>query len=420
MYDDDALWGLERAVEERTFEVIICFHFGLDIMNELAQNNHVFQTMPSMDKISPVISNIDKEEEEDSTTLESASQSSATAGSSSPSSDNDDNLDLRTVVLNGPAESNADFTSNVVITSKYTHWNFVFKFLRERFGQVANFYFLLVGLGQAIPPISSTGGVPQQWLVLTIVLTVDAIFAAIEDKHRHDADAQMNAKLTMKLNPDASDTENVFLPVTWREVVVGDMLKIKAGEAVPADVLILSVYDIDNPDDPSGICFVETKSLDGETNLKVREALVCTNYALQDPAKLRHVPGRVVCERPNPNIADFVGRYEPEEGETHLLDIKNIALRGTTIRNSPYIVGVVLNTGADTKIMQSARGTPSKTSKSLDVINHGIKILMALLLCCVVFGSVYCFIWIYSFAETRDYLELEATSAGTPFRVDAV
>ena len=55
----------------------------------------------------------------------------------------------------------------------------------------------------------------------------------------------------------------------WKNVRVGDFVRIYNDEEIPADVIILSTSDSD------GACYVETKNLDGETNLKVRHALHC-------------------------------------------------------------------------------------------------------------------------------------------------
>jgi len=47
------------------------------------------------------------------------------------------------------------------------------------------------------------------------------------------------------------------------------VIKVQSSEIVPADVILLQVSE-PNPDSHQGICYIETKSLDGETNLKTR------------------------------------------------------------------------------------------------------------------------------------------------------
>jgi len=41
---------------------------------------------------------------------------------------------------------------------------------------------------------------------------------------------------------------------------------VKRGETFPADLIFLQSSD------PAGLCFVETMNIDGETNLKIKEA----------------------------------------------------------------------------------------------------------------------------------------------------
>lgn len=60
------------------------------------------------------------------------------------------------------------------------------------------------------------------------------------------------------------------LPLWRSQIEVGNLIVINNREPVPCDVLIMGV---DEPltDSPAGIAYVETKSLDGETNLKIRQ-----------------------------------------------------------------------------------------------------------------------------------------------------
>lgn len=165
------------------------------------------------------------------------------------------------------------FCTNFVKTSKYELWDFLPKFLLEEFNprtKVANCYFLMISGLQCIPAISNTGGMPTTLLPLLFVVFVDAVFQVFEDLSRHRADAKANASLTTRLNP----VTKVFETCKWSELEVGDFVKILTRETIPADVIILAVAEKAEP--AQGICYVETKSLDGETNLKIRTAVPST------------------------------------------------------------------------------------------------------------------------------------------------
>ncbi|KDO30716.1 hypothetical protein SPRG_04618 [Saprolegnia parasitica CBS 223.65] len=316
--------------------------------------------------------------------------------------------DVRRVFLNDNDQNKALYATctNVVVTSKYTIFSFLPKFLFESFCKVANLFFLVVSILQTIKPISNTYGLPTNAPTLFFVICIDAVFAIMEDRRRHASDFAANSATCHVL------VDNVIVDRLWSQVQVGDVLEIRNREVIPADVLILSVAEPD-PAVPSGICYVETKSLDGETNLKLRQALPATMAIMREAQDLDKLKGSICCETPNPFINKFAGNIDVwVAGQTfpnEPLSIKNVLLRGCTLRNTDWVYGVVLNTGSDTKIMQSASSPPNKWSDVMLTLNKMIGILcIGLIVLCAIAATVFV-TWQNEIAKEAWYLHGTAT-----------
>ena len=89
------------------------------------------------------------------------------------------------------------------------------------------------------------------------------VIEAIENAARRRADAEMNAQSVGIIRRDASGAV-VENQATWADVQVGDVVRIASRQAFPADLLLL------RGSDPPGQCWVNTKPLDGESDLKLR------------------------------------------------------------------------------------------------------------------------------------------------------
>jgi phospholipid-translocating P-type ATPase (flippase) len=301
------------------------------------------------------------------------------------------------------------FSNNLIKTSKYTVASFLPKFLFETFRKLANAYFLMVSVMQCIPPISNTDGVPTALPTLLFIISVDAVFAILEDRRRHKSDATANGAECHVYNQETADFQDDY----WRNVVVGDIVKIKNREVAPADVLILGVSDSD-----TGLCYVETKSLDGETNLKVRQGLEDVVKVVQSEADLKQIRGSITCEAPNNIISNFsaVLRLEGNAGvgttTTCKVEIDNLVLRGCTVRNTEYVYGLVLTTGVDTKIMQAATDTPSKLSSLDKKINVQILWVVLVLFCFCLCGALGSSSWEAVYLDDQWYLRDSKGDAG--------
>ena len=94
----------------------------------------------------------------------------------------------------------------------------------------------------------------------------------IEDVRRHQADNAENESKVLVGNTRTGEFETR----QWKHVKVGEIVKILDDTQFPADLLLLKSAI------KGGIAYVETKSLDGETNLKHKEcmkevAAICIN-----------------------------------------------------------------------------------------------------------------------------------------------
>ncbi|KAH9928461.1 phospholipid-translocating P-type ATPase [Epithele typhae] len=144
----------------------------------------------------------------------------------------------------------------------------------------------------------------------------------------------------------------------WEDLRVGDIVKIDEDEPFPADILICSTSEEEN------VAFVETKNLDGETNLKSRSAcpaLTHLNSARVCAAKENAF--HVECDRPDTNLYKLHAAVISSDGQRSAVDTNMVFLRGTVLRNTQWAIGVVLFTGEDTKIVLNSGATPSKRSR---------------------------------------------------------
>ncbi|KAJ7687726.1 hypothetical protein B0H17DRAFT_1332344 [Mycena rosella] len=190
----------------------------------------------------------------------------------------------------------------------------------------------------------------------------------------------------------------------WKKLEVGDIVLLRDNDQVPADIVVLGTSD------PDGNCYLETKNLDGETNLKVRKSLAATrgmSCAEEEVQRARFVldsdpPSQnlylyhgVLHYRDysavSSNFASVHGGTNPAGAEERAepVSINELLLRGCALRNTAWVVGLVVFTGADTKIMLNGGETPSKRSKIERETNFNVAVNFAVLCAMCVIAAIF-------------------------------
>ena len=230
---------------------------------------------------------------------------------------------------------------------------------------------------------------------------------------RHREDRQVNRRRACVWDQQ----RNSFATRSWEEVCVGDVLLLHENVLVPADAVLLASSG------DQGTAYVETSQLDGETNLKARQALPCTQFECTDDCGdvLEPLLGASVrAEAPNNRIHAFEGALVLGDGSQHRLEPAQLLLRGCQLRNTRCAVAAVVYTGPDTKLMRNQRAAPLKRSGVERRANRfigGLFVVEVLLALVCAAGST---LWLQQNRSSAWYLMLESESLGARFALNTI
>ncbi len=311
-------------------------------------------------------------------------------------------------------------TGNHVRSNKYTLLSFLPLALRLQFREVANVYFLFIAVFFAWERVSPVAGMSRfsGAVSLGVVLTYALILEAIQDVRRWRQDKSINDAPCRVLNAAGVAFENQ----RWRDVSVGDIVKVEAGQTFPADLLLLISEHKD------GLAYVETASLDGETNLKVFEAKPsvvaqgikdvldahcrqsgCALPDVEDNARsefeaaeeqavvnqirdLEAAGAELECELPNPSLYEWSGcvSFRNRTGDQNEVPVeaKQLLLRGAVLKKTRWIVGMVVYAGVQTKLQMNDEEGGDKTTRLLMMMQRALVwLLVQQLMASLIFGG---------------------------------
>ncbi|KAM4748426.1 phospholipid-transporting ATPase VB [Rhinophrynus dorsalis] len=273
------------------------------------------------------------------------------------------------------------YVGNKIRTTKYSLLSFVPKNLFEQFYRSANMYFLFLAILNWIPQIEVFHK-EITMVPLVIVLLVIAIKDGVEDYKRYLFDRKINLIKTAVYNKK----EKSFIEKCWKDVCVGDFIKLLCNEIIPADILLLYCSD------QNGICHIETANLDGETNLKQRRVVkgFSNQGAPFDPESFKNT---IVCEKPNNNLNKFKGYMDFPNGQRTGFGSESLLLRGCTVRNTEEAIGIVVYAGHETKAMLNNSGPRYKRSKIERQMNINVFFCVGLLFVMCLIGALGHGIW---------------------------
>ncbi|KAG5441379.1 putative phospholipid-transporting ATPase IF [Clonorchis sinensis] len=266
---------------------------------------------------------------------------------------------------------------------------------------MANIFFasILVLYGFTVAATNAWSNLGPLLVLLTMTMTKDGV----EDILRHHRDRRLNHRLVKILKVDSAGTNLHWVVKRAMDVRVGDVICCEREEAFPCDVIILASSNT------SGVINLTTANLDGETNVKRFYAVSSTqpHYIKVAPDGLnrhvRHCPNtplevikplyvRVECEQPTADLTKFEGRLSTKFVQDIPLIASNLALRGARLRNTDFMLGLVVYTGADTKLSlngkQAKRKCSTRSSKSNTII---LLFIISMVLLSVSFAITFTF-----------------------------
>ena len=279
-------------------------------------------------------------------------------------------------------------SNNKISTTKYNLITFFPKSLLLQFTRLANIFFLFTAIIQSIPVISPLTSLTAI-IPLIFVLGVSMIREFFEDWTRKTYDDINNLEEVVVFR------DGSFKKVSSQSLRIGEILIVPEGKTIPADMILIDSGLRD------GLAYVETSSLDGEKALKFKLSNKMTVGVFSEDNNKREINFRnlviggdiEICP-PNQNLNEISGKIKfylkindkiKANYVNYEITNKEFILKGSILRNTNWIVGVIVYTGMNNKIILNSKKPRTKISKVEKKMNfYLIYVFIFLMICCLI------------------------------------
>jgi phospholipid-transporting ATPase len=227
----------------------------------------------------------------------------------------------------------------------------------------------------------------------------------MEDWKRKRSDDEENNRKCLVFDSQKA----VFSERLWGDLSLGDIIKISENEYFPADICLV------NTSEPNGTSYVETKNLDGETNLKFKQANPGLAGCFDSIGDFCHLKGVLISKPPNEFIYEFDGKLALEGENIRqkqvFLDKSSFLLRGCSLRQTKFVYGFVVYIGHNTKIMKNSPSARAKISRIENIMNSQILVIFGLQTILSAIGAIFYLAWLNShFQDLKSYVFVSENS----------
>ena len=236
---------------------------------------------------------------------------------------------------------------NEIHTTRYRWWSFLPLMLYEQYRVLTNVYFLIV-LVVTFLPWSPVNYIFQLMPVL-FVLIVSMVKSGVEDLIKRREDRKRNNA------PVLIYRDGEFRQMHARDIRVGDVVKMSEDALVPSDILFIG------SDQDAGLAYYSEANLNGETAVKTMQCHPAFDHhhAIE---QLESGSWSIDVGKPDRDLTRFDARLK-KGNEFWPITIHHMLLRGVSTHYTENIIGIVIRTGHDTKVMQNMKRPPAKMTQ---------------------------------------------------------